>query len=91
MTWSPPNKDGQNGKIRGYKVFYGPTEEYREKSPLIASTTNQYFTIDNAQKYTNYTIHVLGFTSAGDGMKTRSFSCITQEDGMVNFERVAAT
>lgn len=22
ITWSPPDVDGQNGKIKGYKVFY---------------------------------------------------------------------
>ena len=81
VTWSPPNKEGQNGKIRGYKVFYTPLEDYHEKSPLVATTANQYFTIDNARKYTNYTISVLAFTLMGDGVSTKNFNCITHEDG----------
>jgi hypothetical protein len=81
VTWSPPNKDGQNGKIRGYKVSYSSDEDYHERQPTMATTTNQYFTIDNARKYTNYSITVVAFTSVGDGMKTKSFNCITHEDG----------
>lgn len=86
MTWSPPSKEGQNGKIRGYKVSYVSAEDYHEKLPTTATTTNQYFTIDNARKYTNYTITVLAFTAIGDGTKTKNFHCITHEDGeSVNF------
>lgn len=81
VTWSPPNKDGQNGKIRGYKVSYISVEEYHEKEPTISMTTNQYFTIDNARKYANYSITVLAFTAIGDGVKTKNFHCTTHEDG----------
>lgn len=81
VTWSPPNKDGQNGKIRGYKVSYISDEDYHERQPTLATTSNQYFTIDNARKYTNYSITVLAFTAVGDGTKTKNFHCITHEDG----------
>lgn len=27
ITWSPPDVDGQNGKIKGYKIFYISTED----------------------------------------------------------------
>lgn len=81
VTWSPPHKDGQNGKIRGYKVAYTAAEDFHEKAPMMATTTNQYFTIENAHKYTNYTITVLAFTSVGDGIRTKNFHCITHEDG----------
>lgn len=74
-------RDGQNGKIRGYKVSYISAEEYHEKEPSVATTTNQYFTIDNARKYTNYTITVLAFTVMGDGARTKNFHCTTLEDG----------
>lgn len=84
VTWSPPPKDGQNGKIRGYKVSYIPVEEYHEIEPSISVTSNQYFTIDNAKKYTNYTITVLAFTAIGDGAKSKSFYCTTHEDGKLD-------
>lgn len=80
VTWSPPHSDSQNGKIRGYKVTFVPSDEYYDRMPTVATTTNQYYTIENAKKYTNYTISVLAFTSVGDGVKTKEFFCITNED-----------
>jgi len=32
ITWSPPDIDGQNGKIKGYKVFYISVDELYGKS-----------------------------------------------------------
>lgn len=82
VTWSPPNNDGQNGKIKGYKVSYVAAEDLYEKSPIVSTTTNQYYTIDNnVRKFTNYSINVLAFTVIGDGVKTRQFHCVTHEDG----------
>ena len=67
-------------------MFYISEEDYHERQPTVATTTNQYFTIDNARKYTNYSVSVLAFTSLGDGMKTKSFHCITHEDGESKIE-----
>ncbi|CRK92906.1 CLUMA_CG006322, isoform A, partial [Clunio marinus] len=80
VTWSPPRKDGQNGNIRGYKIAFVAEDDYHAKEPTIVSTTNQYYTIDNARKHTNYTITVLSFTIVGDGVKTKKFHCTTYED-----------
>lgn len=80
VTWSPPNVEQQNGKIRGYKVNFIPSEEYYDTQPTVATTTNQYYTIENARKFTNYTVNVLAYTSVGDGMKTKEFYCVTNED-----------
>lgn len=43
-------------------------------------STNQYLTVDNLTKYTNYTIWVLAYTKIGDGVKTKPFNCRTNED-----------
>jgi Fibronectin type III domain len=82
VTWSPPPPEHQNGKIRGYKVAFTPTDEYYDRNPTttISTTTNQYYTIENAKKYTNYTIYVRAFTSVGDGTPTKDFICLTNED-----------
>lgn len=80
MTWSPPHVESQNGKIRGYKIVFVPSEDYYDKQPHVATTTNQYYTIENAMKFTNYTISVLAYTSVGDGVKTKDFYCLTNED-----------
>jgi len=34
ITWSPPDIDGQNGKIKGYKVFYISVDELYGKVSL---------------------------------------------------------
>ncbi|XP_070509703.1 cell adhesion molecule Dscam1 isoform X3 [Chironomus tepperi] len=80
VTWSPPHVESQNGKIRGYKIIFVPSEDYYDKQPHVATTTNQYYTIENAMKFTNYTISVLAYTSVGDGVKTKEFYCLTNED-----------
>lgn len=80
VTWSPPAVENQNGKIKGYKVFFVPTNEYYDREPSSATTTNQYYTIDNTRKYTNYTISVVAYTSVGDGVKTKELICLTNED-----------
>ncbi|XP_022215405.2 Down syndrome cell adhesion molecule-like protein Dscam2 isoform X3 [Drosophila obscura] len=80
ITWSPPDIDGQNGKIKGYKVFYISIDELYETDPEVVKSTNQYVTIENLRKYTNYTVWVLAYTKVGDGMKTKPFYCRTHED-----------
>lgn len=81
VTWSPVPKEGQNGKILGYKIFYAANDRFHENEDLSATTTNQYFTIENALKFTNYTISILAYTSIGDGVKTHDIYCMTHEDG----------
>ncbi|XP_036340383.1 Down syndrome cell adhesion molecule-like protein Dscam2, partial [Rhagoletis pomonella] len=80
ITWSPPDVDGQNGKIKGYKVFYISVNELYETDPEVVKSTNQYVTVENLRKYTNYTVWVIAYTKVGDGMKTKPFYCRTHED-----------
>lgn len=74
-------KEGQNGKILGYKIFYVANDRFGEVEELTATTTNQFYTIENALKFTNYTIAILSYTSVGDGVKTHNIYCKTHEDG----------
>lgn len=71
--------------MRGYKVGYIASDDLYEQDVQIVKSTNQYLTIENLKKYTNYTIWVLAFTKVGDGIKTKQFYCPTHEDG--KFER----
>lgn len=80
ITWSPPPPEGQNGKIKGYKVAYIAAEDLFESEPHTVKSTNQYLTVENLHKYTNYSVTVLAFTKIGDGIKTKSFFCRTHED-----------
>lgn len=81
VTWSPPPIDSQNGKVKGYKVTYIATDELHEKDAQVLKSTNQYLTVENLQKFTNYSVWVLAFTKIGDGVKTKQFFCTTHEDG----------
>lgn len=81
ITWSPPPVDSQNGKIRGYKVFYIATDDIYEKETQVVKSNNQYLTVENLKKYTNYSVWVLAYTKVGDGVKTNQFFCRTYEDG----------
>lgn len=81
ITWSPPPSDSQNGKVRGYKVFYIATDEIYDKEMNVVKSNNQYLTVENLKKYTNYSIWVLAYTKVGDGVKTKQLFCRTYEDG----------
>lgn len=84
VNWSPPPINSQNGKIRGYKVHYIAVDDLYEKDVHIAKSSNQYLTVENLKKYTNYTVWVLAYTRVGDGVKTKQFFCRTHEDGKYN-------
>ena len=45
------------------------------------STTQQKLTLYELEKYQNYTIQVVASTKVGQGLKSRSIYCRTQEDG----------
>ncbi|CAD7083563.1 unnamed protein product [Hermetia illucens] len=80
ITWSPPDIDGQNGKIKGYKIYYISVDDLYERDPDVVKSPNQYLTVENLKKYTNYSIWVLAYTKMGDGAKTKQFFCRTHED-----------
>lgn len=88
VTWSPPSIESQNGKLKGYKVTYIAADELHEKEAHVLKSTNQYLTVENLQKYTNYSVWVLAFTKIGDGVKTKQFFCTTHEDGNVSLYRI---
>ncbi|XP_031619714.1 Down syndrome cell adhesion molecule-like protein Dscam2 isoform X2 [Contarinia nasturtii] len=80
ITWSPPAVDSQNGKVRGYKVFYIATDDIYDKEMHVVKSNNQYLTVENLKKYTNYSVWVLAYTKVGDGVKTKQLFCRTYED-----------
>lgn len=41
--------------------------------------------LDGLEKYTNYSIQVLAFTNAGDGVRSEQIYVRTKEDGMSYF------
>ena len=57
------------------KCFISERVEVIEKS-----TTQQKLTLYELEKYQNYTIQVVASTKVGQGLKSRSIYCRTQED-----------
>ncbi|KAK6619885.1 hypothetical protein RUM44_006285 [Polyplax serrata] len=80
VTWKPPQPSKIHGIIQGYKVFYEPADELTgvmgRQSKMVSSLTTVLHTL---QPYTNYSVQVLAFTRAGDGVRSGFMYCITDE------------
>lgn len=51
------------------------------------TTSQPSLELDGLEKYTNYSIQVLAFTNAGDGVRSEQIYVRTKEDGMRNITR----
>ncbi|KAK4016305.1 hypothetical protein OUZ56_031254 [Daphnia magna] len=89
ITWQPPPADYRNGLLRGYRIFYEPLSELLylsspDQSDLQTgssqTTTELTVFLSGLQKFANYSIQVLAFTGAGDGVKSQPLTCTTEED-----------
>lgn len=48
------------------------------------TTSQPSLELDSLEKYTNYSIQVLAFTNAGDGVRSEQIYVRTKEDGMTH-------
>ncbi|XP_069971593.1 cell adhesion molecule Dscam1 [Penaeus vannamei] len=90
VAWRPPPVRGQNGLIKGYRVLYRPATDYPDPPHQLdtpsadeeaqAETTAESTNIFSLEKYTNYSISVLAYTSAGDGVPSSPVYCRTLQD-----------
>ncbi|XP_039276122.1 Down syndrome cell adhesion molecule-like protein Dscam2 [Nilaparvata lugens] len=82
VRWEPPPKEYCNGELQGYKIFYkqvdpplgAPAETEVKKS------TNLETNLDGLIKFANYSIRVVAYTSAGEGVRSPPIYCSTDED-----------
>ncbi|XP_043207619.1 Down syndrome cell adhesion molecule-like protein Dscam2 isoform X5 [Amphibalanus amphitrite] len=80
-SWTPPPAGATNGVIRGYKVMYGPSSTWYDDSTIdMAKSTSTETLLTGLKKYTEYNITVLAYTGGGDGPRSRSAICRTEED-----------
>ncbi|XP_047103802.1 Down syndrome cell adhesion molecule-like protein Dscam2 [Schistocerca piceifrons] len=82
LTWQPPPLFSQNGLIQGYKVYYENMNEW-PPGQIEAETvvTNELATeLHGLQKFANYSLQIWAYTRAGDGVKSSSIYCRTEED-----------
>ncbi|GAB6020816.1 Down syndrome cell adhesion molecule-like protein 1 [Chamberlinius hualienensis] len=83
VSWEQPQEAFLHGILRGYKVLYW-TDDIRNGadsiSPSIQNTTEIKVTLRNLFKYANYSIQVLAYTFAGDGLASKPIYCRTLAD-----------
>ncbi|XP_042237791.1 Down syndrome cell adhesion molecule-like protein Dscam2 isoform X29 [Homarus americanus] len=81
VSWSSPPLETVQGVIKGYKVIYGPSDTwYDEESKDTKITGSTETHLHGLQKYTNYSLQVLAFTSGGEGVRSQPIHCQTDQD-----------
>ncbi len=59
------------------RTFLGADETSKDVKIMTTSET----ILHGLKKYTNYSMQILAFTSAGDGVKSEPVTCHTEQDG----------
>ncbi|XP_023290163.1 Down syndrome cell adhesion molecule-like protein Dscam2 [Orussus abietinus] len=93
VTWKPPPPDKVHGEIRGYKVLYEAANgaAFELQGSGETRTTHALNTVlQRLSPYTNYTVQVLAYTRAGEGVTSNPVTCTTKETVPDAPERVKA-
>ncbi|XP_068082192.1 cell adhesion molecule Dscam2 [Anabrus simplex] len=81
VSWEPPPDTQLHGVLKGYKVLWENLEDFESLSkPETKITTALTVVVHGLEKFTNYSIQVLAFTRAGDGVASPPLFCMTEED-----------
>ncbi|ELK37238.1 Down syndrome cell adhesion molecule [Myotis davidii] len=81
ISWSTLSKEALNGILQGFRVIYWANLMDGELGEIKNVTTTQpALELDGLEKYTNYSIQVLAFTRAGDGVRSEQIFTRTKED-----------
>lgn len=84
VTWKPPPSDKVHGVVQGYKLLYEASSGAASESQAGRETkiSHALSTVLHAlSPYTNYTVQVLAYTRAGEGVSSSPVSCTTEETG----------
>ncbi|KAK0094057.1 hypothetical protein PV326_011918 [Microctonus aethiopoides] len=93
VTWKPPPSNKIHGIIKGYKLLYEPTNEgtgeiHSSRDTKITQALST--VLHDLRPFTNYTVQVLAYTRAGEGVSSAPISCTTEETVPDVPERVKA-
>ena len=82
-SWQLPPLKSRNGIITGFKLFYKRQDQFGEANITINinSATTRREIISRLEKYTEYVLQILAFTSAGDGPRSSKKVTRTKEGG----------
>uniref|UniRef100_A0A674NCB4 DS cell adhesion molecule like 1 n=1 Tax=Takifugu rubripes TaxID=31033 RepID=A0A674NCB4_TAKRU len=81
ITWAEPPRMTLHGVLKGYRVVFWavfPDGEWGEMQNI--TTTKEQVALKGLEKFTNYSIQVLAYTQAGDGVRSNVLYIQTRED-----------
>ncbi|KAI3373552.1 hypothetical protein L3Q82_022149, partial [Scortum barcoo] len=81
ITWAEPPRLTLHGVLKGYRVVFWslfPDGEWGEM--LNITTTREQVELRGLEKFTNYSVQVLAYTQAGDGVRSNVLYIQTRED-----------
>ncbi|KAJ3589441.1 hypothetical protein NHX12_010286 [Muraenolepis orangiensis] len=81
ITWAEPPRVTLHGVLKGYRVVYWslfPDGEWGEMQNM--TTMREQVDLHGLEKFTNYSVQVLAFTQAGDGVRSNVLYIQTRED-----------
>ncbi|XP_043500518.1 Down syndrome cell adhesion molecule-like protein Dscam2 isoform X2 [Polistes fuscatus] len=93
VTWKPPPSDKVHGVVQGYKLLYEAASGIASESQTGRETKISHAlstVLHGLSPYTNYTVQVLAYTRAGEGVSSSPVSCTTEETVPDAPERVKA-
>nr|XP_050851568.1 cell adhesion molecule Dscam2-like isoform X6 [Vespula vulgaris] len=93
VTWKPPPSDKVHGVVQGYKLLYEAASGVASESQTGRETKISHAlstVLHGLSPYTNYTVQVLAYTKAGEGVSSSPVSCTTEETAPDAPERVKA-
>lgn len=80
VSWQAPPAPNIHGIIQGYKLLYEPSNLELDYSGRETKITPALSTVlHGLQPYTNYSVQVLAYTRAGEGVVSAMTSCATEE------------
>ena len=81
-SWQLTPVGSRNGNILGFKLFFKRKGSEESSTILFIDSASVLFkTVTGLDKFTEYELQVLAFTSAGDGPKSSVKVERTKEDG----------
>uniref|UniRef100_A0A8B9NFJ2 Cell adhesion molecule DSCAML1 n=1 Tax=Accipiter nisus TaxID=211598 RepID=A0A8B9NFJ2_9AVES len=81
ISWSEPPRSTLNGVLKGYRVIFWSLYmdgEWGEMQNI--TTTRERVELRGMEKFTNYSVQVLAYTQAGDGVRSSVLYIQTKED-----------
>ncbi|XP_051972483.1 cell adhesion molecule DSCAM-like isoform X1 [Xyrauchen texanus] len=81
LSWQTLPREALNGVLQGFRVIYWANLPDGELGEIRNVTTQKTpLELEGLEKYTNYSIQVLAFTRAGDGVRSDQIYIRTKED-----------